>query len=45
LLEQVRFVARLGNIGVDFIVGAVPILGDRFDFAFKANRKNARYTT
>jgi hypothetical protein len=32
----------LGNIGVDFAVGAVPVLGDLFDVAFKANRKNAR---
>ena len=32
----------LGNIGVDFVVGAVPVLGDLFDVAFKANRKNAR---
>jgi len=32
----------LGNVAVDFVVGAVPIVGDMFDFAFKANRKNAR---
>jgi hypothetical protein len=32
----------LGNIGVDFAFGAIPVLGDVFDFAFKANRKNAR---
>lgn len=28
------------NIGVDAILGAIPILGDAFDFAFKANEKN-----
>jgi hypothetical protein len=32
----------LGNVGVDFVVGAIPFLGDLFDFAFKANRRNAR---
>jgi hypothetical protein len=32
----------LGNVGVDFVVGAVPFLGDLFDFVWKANRKNAR---
>ena len=31
----------LGNVGVDFVVGAIPFLGDLFDFVFKANRKNA----
>ena len=30
------------NTGVDFVVGAVPVLGDLFDVAFKANRRNAR---
>lgn len=30
----------LGNLGVDLVVGAVPVAGDLFDFAWKANRKN-----
>jgi hypothetical protein len=30
----------LGNVGVDLVVGAVPLLGDVFDVAFKANRRN-----
>ena len=30
----------LGNIGADSVLGAVPIAGDLFDFAFKANRRN-----
>jgi hypothetical protein len=35
-------VARmLKNLAVDLIFGAVPIIGDAFDFVFKANRKNA----
>jgi hypothetical protein len=32
----------LGNVGLDFTIGAFPLFGDLFDFAFKANRKNAR---
>jgi hypothetical protein len=32
----------LGNIGVDLVLGIVPVAGDAFDIAWKANRKNAR---
>jgi hypothetical protein len=32
----------LANIGVDFMLGAIPLAGDALDFAWKANRKNAR---
>ncbi len=32
----------LGNIGVETVVGAVPVLGDVFDLAFKANSRNMR---
>jgi hypothetical protein len=31
-----------GNILVETIVGAVPVLGDLFDFAWKANMRNLR---
>ena len=35
-------VARmLRNLAIDLLVGLVPILGDAFDFFFKAHRKNA----
>jgi hypothetical protein len=30
----------LGNLVIDAIVSAIPVLGDLFDFAFKANRRN-----
>jgi hypothetical protein len=30
----------LANIGADSVLGAVPIAGDLFDFAFRANRRN-----
>lgn len=29
-----------GNIAIDTVVGAVPVLGDLFDFGWKANRRN-----
>lgn len=32
----------LGNVVADFLIGAVPVAGDLFDVAFKANRRNAR---
>lgn len=36
-----RTLARMaGNIAVDLAVGAIPLLGDIFDVAFKANRRN-----
>ena len=30
----------LGNWATDVVVGSVPAVGDAFDFAFKANRRN-----
>lgn len=34
-------IARMwGNVAIDGVVGAVPFLGDIFDVAFRANRRN-----
>jgi hypothetical protein len=34
-------VARmLGNVGLETVLGAIPILGDLFDVVFKANQRN-----
>jgi hypothetical protein len=30
----------LVNVGVDAVVGAVPLVGDVFDAAWRANRRN-----
>ena len=30
----------VGNVIMDLLVGAIPIVGDLFDFGFKANRRN-----
>ena len=35
--------ARMGlNVAIEAVVGTIPILGDLFDFAFKANERNVR---
>src|ERR1043166_5444922 len=31
----------LANIGIDTVGGAIPVVGDIFDIAWKANKKNA----
>ena len=36
-------IARMmANVGIEALVGAIPILGDLFDVAFKANNRNMR---
>jgi hypothetical protein len=40
--SRIVLARMLANIGVDFLIGAVPLVGDAFDLAWKANRKNAR---
>jgi hypothetical protein len=30
----------LANVGIEAVVGVVPLLGDLFDMAYKANTKN-----
>ena len=38
-----RVMARMArNVAVDFVVGAIPVVGDLFDFGFKANTKNIK---
>jgi hypothetical protein len=33
-------ILMIGNILIDSVVGSIPLLGDLFDFGYKANRKN-----
>ena len=40
--SKLTLARMLGNVGIDFLVGSVPLFGDLFDLAWKANRKNAR---
>ncbi|MAT15038.1 MAG: hypothetical protein CMJ46_07185 [Planctomyces sp.] len=44
LLGVSRFtlLRMIGNVGIDSLVGAVPIAGDIFDATFKSNRKNMK---
>ena len=37
---RVLIARMLANVALDGLVGAVPILGDAFDVAFRANRRN-----
>ncbi|UYG04719.1 DUF4112 domain-containing protein [Halomonas sp. LR3S48] len=38
-----RVLTRMAlNVGLDAVIGTVPLVGDVFDFAFKANLRNAR---
>jgi hypothetical protein len=32
----------LGNVALDFFLGAIPVIGDVFDLVFKANERNIR---
>lgn len=39
-VPNVTLARMLSNIAIETVVGAVPLLGDAFDIAWKANRKN-----
>lgn len=39
-ISRVAIARMLVNIGIEALAGAVPFIGDLFDVAFKANRRN-----
>jgi hypothetical protein len=39
-LPRVVIARMLVNLGIDAAVGAIPVAGDLFDFAWQANRRN-----
>jgi len=39
-IPYVALVRMVVNLGIDVLVGAIPIAGDAFDIAWKANRRN-----
>jgi hypothetical protein len=39
-LPAVILARMLVNLGLDALIGAIPLLGDLFDFAFRANTRN-----
>ena len=41
-VHKAAILRMLLNLGIDTVVGSVPVVGDFFDFAYKANTKNIR---
>jgi hypothetical protein len=41
-VPRVAVARMMTNLAVDTLVGAIPVVGDVFDFAYKANMKNLR---
>jgi hypothetical protein len=39
-VPYVTLVRMLVNVGIEVVVGTIPLLGDAFDIAWKANRRN-----
>src|ERR671917_2500156 len=39
-LPRWKIARMMGNVAVDTAIGAIPLVGDLFDVAFKANRRN-----
>lgn len=40
---SMSLILRMGlNVALETLVGAVPVIGDLFDFAYKANARNVR---
>ena len=44
-LPYITLVRMVANIGIGVLVGSIPLLGDIFDIAWKANRRNYRLLT
>jgi len=39
-VPKMMLVRMAGNIAVETVIGAIPLVGDLFDVGFKANRRN-----
>lgn len=39
-VPRIVLTRMIGNVALEFVIGVIPLLGDLFDFAFKANRRN-----
>lgn len=39
-VPYVTVVRMVANVGIEVVIGAIPILGDAFDIAWRANRRN-----
>jgi hypothetical protein len=40
--SRLTLTRMFGNLAADFAIGAIPLIGNLFNFAFEANRRNAR---
>lgn len=41
-IPRVAVARMMTNVAIDTLIGAIPVIGDVFDFAYKANLKNLR---
>ncbi|MBV9215872.1 MAG: DUF4112 domain-containing protein [Acidobacteria bacterium] len=41
-VPKITLLRMAANIGVDYVVGSIPFIGDAFDFVWKANDMNIR---
>jgi Domain of unknown function (DUF4112) len=41
-VPRIAVARMMTNIAIDTLIGAIPVVGDAFDFAYKANLKNLR---
>jgi hypothetical protein len=41
-LSTSTLVKMLGHVGIDFVVGTVPVVGDLLDIGWRANRRNLK---
>jgi hypothetical protein len=41
-LSKLQLTRMAGNVGLDAAIGAIPLVGDLFDFAFRSNSRNIR---
>jgi hypothetical protein len=41
-IPRIAVARMMANITIDTLIGAIPVVGDAFDFAYKANLKNLR---
>ena len=39
-VPRITLARMLANVAIETIIGTIPILGDAFDIAWKANRRN-----
>lgn len=40
--SRTTLLRMLGNVGVETVIGSIPVIGDVFDLTFKANNRNMR---